>query len=561
MKVCFSHLRYLIPCFAAVVFSITGCATKQKQTAHNDFQGKRPNILLIMADDMGFSDIGCYGGEIRTPNLDKLSSNGLKFSQFYNTSRCCPTRASLLTGLYPHQAGIGHMTADRGYDSYRGELSDQAVTIAEVLKEAGYATFMSGKWHVTAQTGHWSGDQEKTSRHNWPLQRGFERFFGTILGAGSFFQPVSLTEGNNPIEQEAEDFYYTDQISWNAVRYIREFDESEDDKPFFGYVAYTAPHWPLHALQEDIEKYKGRYDIGWDSLRLERLKRMVDIHLVQPEWLLTERDKEVPAWENEENKAWQAKRMEVYAAMVDRMDQGIGQMLASLEEEGELDNTLIFFLADNGGCAEELSSRWKGLMAIPDTTAGGRPVTLGNEHRDLMPGPEEVYQSYGIPWANVSNTPFRLYKHHVHEGGISSPLIINWPAGLGAQEGWNDTPAHLIDIMATCVELAEAEYPRERKGKKIFPMEGISLVPAMQGKPLDHRTIFFEHEGNSAVRKGKWKLVRLHKQDWELYNMERDRTEIHNLIGEFPKIAEELKKEYDVWAGRVNVLPWPVNGS
>ncbi|MGB3779302.1 MAG: arylsulfatase [Tunicatimonas sp.] len=515
----------------------------------------RPNILLIMADDMGYSDIGCYGSEIRTPALDLLAANGLRFSQFYNTARCCPTRASLLTGLYPHQAGIGRMTSDRGTDGYRGDLNQQSVTIAEVLKPAGYRTFMSGKWHVTKHMGQWSGDSSLTSTHNWPRQRGFDQFYGTILGAGSYYDPVTLTEGNTPVDLQDTSYYYTDAISEKAVAYIQ---ESSTKTPFFGYVAYTAPHWPLHALPEDIARYAGRYDIGWDSLRQERLRRMREMKVVDANWPLSERDEEVAAWKDTEEKDWQARRMEVYAAQVDRMDQGIGRIVRALEDRGQLENTLIFFLADNGGCAEELSEGWGKQLFIPEETLAGEAVVLGNDRTDLMPGPANIYQSYGRPWANASNTPFRLYKHYVHEGGIATPLVVHWPAGIAATGEWRRSPGHLIDIMATCVEVGQAEYPQNVGGNAIQPMEGLSLLTAFAEDTLTREAIYFEHEGNRAVRRGSWKLVAKGREGpWELYDMKHDRSETNNLAQAQPEVVQELATLWQRWAEQSNVLPWP----
>lgn len=508
---------------------------------------ERPDIVIIMADDMGFSDIGCYGGEIRTPNLDRLAANGLRFTQFYNTARCCPTRASLLTGLYPHQAGIGHMMSDRGARGYRGDLSSYSVTIAEVLREAGYATYMSGKWHVTRFIDG--------PNHNWPLQRGFDRFFGTIHGAGSFYDPVTLTRDNTRLESPKGDFYYTDAISENAADFITEHASSQPDRPFFIYVPYTSPHWPLHALEEDVARYRGRYDKGWDALRTERLERMKALKIIDPKWQLSERDPMVPAWEDAENKAWQARRMEVYAAQIDRMDQGIGRIVAALKETGRLDNTLILFLADNGGCAEEISPNWSGPH-FPDTTRDGRLVRLGNDP-EYMPGPEDVYQSYGLPWANVSDTPFRMYKHWVHEGGISTPLIAHWPSSIAARGELRSQPGHLVDLMATCVDVARADYPLSTEyGEAIPAMEGKSLLPAFNGEPIQREALYWEHEGNRAVRTGDWKLVAKGSSGpWELYNLEADRTETQDLAKEQPKRVEEMAGLWEKWARRTHVLP------
>jgi arylsulfatase len=527
---------------------------------------KKPNIILIMADDMGYSDIGCYGGEIRTPNLDGLAASGLRFTQFYNTARCCPTRASLMTGLYPHQAGVGHMMEDKGYESYQGDLNNRCVTIAEVLKLTGYSTYMAGKWHVTRYRG------PEGPKHNWPCQRGFDRFFGTIHGAGSYYDPCSLTRDNTQIPPGSDDFYYTNAISDNAATFIR---EHKADNPFFMYVAYTATHWPMHALPQDIARYKGRYDGGWDALRAERHKRMIEMGIVDKKWKLTPRDKAVPAWSEAKDKAWFARRMEVYAAMLDCMDQGVGRIVKQLKESGQFENTLIFFLADNGGCAEEYGSRGaikpdpsKPVVLKPmdkdelqpdmqpKVTRDGRPVRTG---RGIMPGPADTYIAYGRPWANSSNTPFRLYKHWVHEGGISTPLIAHWPARIKARNELWRQPGHLIDIMATCVDVAGAEYPSEYKGNKITPAEGKSLVPAFDNKPIQREAIYWEHEGNRSVRQGKWKLVSRHPDKWELYDIEADRTELMNLAEKNPEKVEQLKVLYESWAARCGVQPWPLN--
>ncbi len=509
----------------------------------------RPNIIIMMADDMGYSDIGCYGGEINTPHLDRLAGGGVRFTQFSNTARCCPTRASLLTGLYPHQAGVGHMMSDYGLPGYRGDLNQNCVTIAEALKPAGYTTLMSGKWHVTPA--------EKSSPENWPRQRGFDRFFGTIHGAGSFYDPVTLTRENEPADP-GPDFYYTDAISDQAVDYIEEYGGA--DNPFFMYVSYTSPHWPLHAPEEAVAKYKGRYAMGWDQLRAERYKRMIEMGLIDERWPLTPRDPRVPPWQEAEHKEWEQRRMEVYAAQVEIMDQGVGRIRAKLEEKELLGNTLILFLADNGGCAEELDPSWKGLH-IPATTYDGRPVVTDNTP-EMMPGPEETYQSYGVPWANASNTPFRLYKHWVHEGGIATPLIAHWPERIQSQAGtMSAAPGHVIDLMATCVDAGGAEYPSSHNGNQITPLEGKSLTPAFDsGAREGHEAIYWEHEGNRAVRQGKWKLVSRWNQDdggrWELYDLEADRTEMNNLAGSNAAQAAELEQMYEAWAERANVAPW-----
>jgi arylsulfatase len=538
-----------------------------------------PNIILIMSDDMGYSDIGCYGSEIKTPNLDSLAHNGLRYTQFYNTARSCPTRASLLTGLHPHQAGVGHMMEDRGNEAYQGNLNSNCVTIAEVLKTAGYSTYMAGKWHVTPLRP----DRNNPDRKNWPLQRGFDKYFGTIHGAGSFYDPNTLTSGNKFIAP-GENFYYTDAISDTVVKYI---NQHSSKNPYFIYVAYTAAHWPLHALKKDIEKYKGRYDKGWDELRKERYKRMIEMGIIDPQWPLSPANPDTP-WEKVKLKEWNLACMEVYAAMIDNMDQGIGRIVSALKGKGEFDNTLILFLQDNGACAENYGLPRSGNDTIrvnPDTlkpmkpdqlqldmeplqTRDGKPVRVG---RGIFPGGPDTYISYDKSWANASNTPFRMYKHWTNEGGISTPLIVSWPAGLKSKNEFRHQPAQLVDIMATLVDVTGAEYPSEFHGNKIIPMEGKSFLPSFKKDVVDERTLFWEHEGNRAIRKGKWKLVSeawpqpvaldslevLPQNLWELYDLEHDRSELKNLASEYPDKVKTMADEWQRWAERVHAVPKP----
>ncbi len=527
----------------------------------------RPDILVILADDMGYSDIGCFGGEIKTPTLDRLAANGLRLTQFYNTARCCPTRASLLTGLYPHQAGIGHMMQETPFPAYRGNLNRRCVTMAEVLRPAGYATGAFGKWHVARDT------RPDGPKFNWPLQRGFDRFYGTIHGAGSFFDPNTLCRGNDFIAPDRPNFYYTDAIADEAAKFIR---ETGKEKPLFAYVAFTATHWPMHAKPEDIAKYRGAYDKGWDAIREARFRRMREMGLLEARWGLSPRDAKLPPWAEEPMKAWQARCMEVYAAMLDCMDQGIGRIIRALEETGRLDNTLVLFMADNGGCAEDLGRRGSEKTVpgadtaptpgpndlqpdmIPKRTRDGRPVRQG---AGVMPGPDDTYIGYGLPWANVSNTPFREYKHWVHEGGISSPLVAHWPRGIpeARRNALCAEPAHLIDIMATCVDVAGAAYPVEEDGEAIQPMEGVSLRAAFEGKSLGRDVpLFWEHEGNRALRQGRWKIVAKHGAPWELYDIDNDRSELIDLAARQPDRVKEMVVHYDAWAARCGVRPWPV---
>ena len=535
---------------------------------HAEKEAPRPNIIVIMSDDMGYSDLGCYGGEIETPHLDKLAANGLRYTQFHNTGRCCPTRASLLTGLYAHQAGIGGMTNDGNQPGYRGDLSFNAVTLAEVMKSAGYRTYMAGKWHVTKQL---KPEGDKT---NWPRQRGFDRFYGTIIGAGSFFDPWTLTRDNAAISPENDPlykpdrYYYTHAISDNAAMFVKDHKKENADAPFFLYMAYTAAHWPMHALPEDIEKYKGRYDAGYEEIRKKRYARMKEMGLVRDGWELSA---DAQHWKGvpEERRAWELRCMEVYAAMVDSMDQGIGKLVAQLEANGQLENTLILFLQDNGGCAEAYGRKPlkrvpEGVVPmgkdelqtsmIPSRSREGLPVLTGP---DVMPGASESYIAYGQGWANVSNTPFRHYKSNNHEGGIATPLVAHWPKGITAHNELRHRIGHLIDIMPTCVELAGAEYPKSAEGRDILPMEGASLVASFAADEQPDRTLMWEHFGSRAIRQGKWKLVSLPNRPWELYDMNADRSEMHDLSGKEPAKAAELAELWEKEANRTLIYPKP----
>lgn len=557
------------------IFTLTLCLSLLQFSPRNECLGgsapasKRPNIIVILADDMGYSDIGCYGSEIETPVLDGLADNGLRFTQFYNTARCCPTRASLLSGLYPHQAGIGHMMSDSGYDGYRGELNRNCMTMAEVLKTAGYDTYMAGKWHVTTSV------KPDGSKDNWPRQRGFDRFYGTIHGAGSFFDPNSLTRENtqvtpiNDTKYQPETYYYTDAISDHTVRYIEDHQKDNSEKPFFIYVAYTAAHWPMHALPEDIAKYKGRYDAGYGAIRAARLKKMKQLGVVPVDIELSPQAKD---WSKVENLEWELRCMEVYAAMVDRMDQGIGKIVSTLKETGTYDNTLVMFMQDNGGCAEGLGRKaQKGresrpaspeaAMAadelqfdmIPKKTRDGWPLIQGP---GALPGPADTYIAYGEGWANVSNTPFREYKHWVHEGGISTPLIAHWPRGIQRRGDLDHQPSHLIDIMATCVDVADAQYPAKWNNEDIKPLEGRSLTTAFAGNDIQREAIYFEHEGNRAIRVGDWKLVAKGATSaWELYNVREDRAEMIDLATAEPTRVRILSAMWQKYAERADVLP------
>lgn len=477
----------------------------------------RPNIVVILADDLGYSDLGCYGGEISTPHLDRLAAEGTRFTQFYNNARCCPTRASLLTGLYPHQAGVGHMTRGKKDPAYQGYLNDRCLTLAETLREAGYQTLMSGKWHV--------GDR----RGRWPVDRGFDRSFA-LLGSGSNYfgheagRPI--VEDRQTVAPRGKDWYLTDVFTDRAVEYVRE--AARKPNPFFLYLSYSAPHWPLHARAEDIARYQGDYLGGWDRLRKTRTAKMQSLGLLSPDWKLPPRDPSVPLWKNVSDAAEWDRKMAVYAAQVDRMDQGIGRVMETLQRTGAASNTLVMFLSDNGGSAESIDRGVEGV-------AVGGPQT---------------YASYGRPWAAVSNAPFRLYKHWAHEGGIATPFIAWWPGNIRCGN-LNPQVGHVIDLMPTCLDAAGATYPSSRNGAEILPVEGRSLIPALTStSPTVPRTLYWEHEGNRAVRQGRWKLVAKAGGKWHLYNLEADRTETRDLARQQPQIVSTLAAQWSDWALR-----------
>jgi arylsulfatase len=522
---------------------------------------KKPNIIVIMVDDLGYSDLGCYGGEISTPNIDALGYNGLRFTQMYNGARCCPSRAALLTGLHPHQAGIGQLTADLGVPSYQGYLREGCVTISEVMKTAGYRTMISGKWHVASSwdardRDNWVlGDK----KHPMPKQRGFDRSFGILNAAESYWNPKSLILEDVLIDVETEDFHLTDAITDHAVDQI---DESVAmGKPFFQYVAFSAPHWPLHAREDDIVKYEGKYMAGYDAIRTSRHEQQKGLGVVDDKWDISPRDSDSPDWKDVRNKEYEDIRMATYAAMVEQVDRGVGRIIETLKAKGEFDNTIIMFLSDNGGCAElfQEDGDW------PDPSLWETELTLQGEKvragdiPELRPGPDTTFQAVELPWANVSDTPFRLFKRWIHEGGISTPFIVHWPDQIDKANILNN-PMHIIDISATCYEIAGAQYPKEHHDTEITPLEGESFLSALQGKELSRETpITIEHEGNRGIRIGDWKLVAEWNKPWELYNISDDRTEQNDLIDGEKDRAKAFEKLYFEWAERAEVLPWPVN--
>jgi arylsulfatase len=538
--------------------------------AHGIAQKKdtRPNIVLILADDLGYSDIGCYGGEIATPNLDYLAANGLRFRKFYNSSRCCPTRASLLTGMYNHDAGIGEMTTDRNVPGYRGFISKNTVTIAEVLKDAGYHTGMVGKWHVSntieqkdAQAQlRWLNHQEEhplfSPLEQYPTSRGFEKYYGNIWGVVDFFDPFSLVSGTTPVKNVPSDYYHTNAISDTAVAYIKEF--SKQPKPFFLYVAETAPHWPLHALLEDIKKYENTYKVGWDAIREKRYQKMVKLGLIDSSKApLSPRMNANLKWEDNPDKEWDARAMAVHAAMIDRMDQGIGRILNALRESGQLENTLTLFLSDNGASPEVAAQYGPGFDRPGETRT--REKIAYPVKKDVLPGAQTSFASIGPRWANVANTPYQFAKAESYEGGVRTPLIAFWPKGITVQKGlFSDRTSHVMDFMSTFVELANAKYPASYKGNAIRPMQGTSLREAFVSKnSRGHETLFNEHFGAKYVRDEGWKLVAHNKDQWHLYKINDDETELNDVSEQRPDIVEKMDNMWHEWAKQNQVLRKP----
>ncbi|MCA9139100.1 MAG: arylsulfatase [Planctomycetales bacterium] len=500
---------------------------------------QRPNIIVIMVDDMGFSDIGPYGSEIPTPHLDALAAGGVRFSQFYNTGRCCPTRASLLTGLYSHETGIGWMTADQGTPGYRGRLNDQCVTIAQVLRGAGYFTAMTGKWHVGFNQGV------------TPWERGFDRSLNLPAGGLHYSNQTGPKGGTqmflNGKEVDRDDpqfnppWYGTDLWTEQGIHFIDEAIEQQ--KPFFWYTAHVAPHFPCMAPESTIAKYRGKYLQGWDKLREQRYARQIESGLIDKEWKLESRPDEIPEWDSlsDEQKKRYDDMMAIYAAMIEEVDKNIGKLVDALRERSQLENTLILFLSDNGGNAE---------AGVPGKYKGDHP---GDPHSDVF---------IGRCWAHLNNTPFRKYKHYNHEGGTASPLIAHWPAMIKpatGPEGWIKTPTHLIDIMATCVDLGQATYPKEFGGNAIKPMRGQSLKPLLVGAgTFADRPLYWEHEGNAAIRVGDRKLVRQGiRGDWELFDMQADRTEQNNLAERNPGEVQTMLQQWRRWSKEVGAMPKP----
>ncbi len=485
----------------------------------------RPNIVLVLADDVGYSDIGCFGGEINTPNLDRLAGSGLRFSRYYSSDMGRPGQASLLTGVYSNIALDGQ------------KLRPEALTIAEMLGETGYQTYMAGQWRLSPGG----------AAAEMPLERGFGQFYGTLAGAFSYFAPASLIRGTESAAADYArgDFYLTDAVTDAAVEFVEAGAKS--NRPFFLHVAYPAMGGPLQALPGDIARYEGRYESGWDELRSQRHQRMKDMGLVDPEWGLSARYPSVPAWERVPDKTWQQRRMEVYAAQIDRMDHDIGRLVQALEQTGEMDNTVFVFQSDNGA---GYSDPEPGGANIPETTRDGRPVQVGNTP-DVMPGPEDTFQSYGAGWANVSNTPFRRFKGDSHEGGIRVPLIIHWPGRVAEPGSITAQVAHAIDLTPTLLDAARVAHPVRYQGHRVLEIDGSSLIAVIEGEQRRaHDALFWKWAEGRAVRRDRWKMVATGDQPWELYDIEADGTELDNIAAENPDVTAGLERLWQAWDSR-----------
>ena len=499
---------------------------------------RRPNIILVMADDLGWSDIGCYGSEIETPHIDSLAKDGLRFTQFYNNAICGPTRASLLTGLYCQQ--IGH----RGDRWNEPKDFQKCVTIGEVLQNAGYHTAVVGKW------------QGRDSA----LDRGFHRFFGPMCQAKiSYFHEVQ----NNPYYVDRQryelpdDFYLTDALNDYALRFLKEGLTKE--QPFFLYVAHIAPHWPLHAREIDVAGYREKYrKLGWDEVRASRLKSQRQSGLIPSEWHLAPRPANVRDWKSDPHKEWQAERMAVYAAQVSAIDRGVGQLLKALKAAGKEDNTLVMFLSDNGAAPD-------GGLAPTESGFGFGPKSPGtNWRKDGLairpgsapgnpPGPHDTFAAYGLAWATASNTPLRGTKLGAFEGGIRTPLVARWPAVIRERGSITRQSGHVIDFMATCLDVAGADYPTEFNRRQPLPLEGRSLLPVFQGKQRDeHEELCWSVPHHHAIRVGQWKAIRPRAGgSWQLFDLDQDGTETTDLALSEPERVKQLADRFEAWRKRV----------
>ena len=535
-------LRYSLILLIIVFGTVVRTEAKNKRKS-------KPNVMIIMVDDMGYSDLGCYGGEVQTPNIDKLASQGIRFSQMYNCARCCPTRASLMTGRYPQQVGVDGMGVN---------LSMNAATISEVLRENGYSTGMTGKWHLSrtkALDNHeeqllWLANQKDNGPfsplENYPCNRGFDEHWGVIWGVVNYFDPFSLVHNEKTIKDVPDDFYITDFITEKSIDLIDDF--SDNDQPFFLYVAHTAPHWPLHALPEDIAKYKNVYSQGWEVLRNERYDRMVKMGLID--------EKTYPLPVNSSGKSWaectqkdqEAECMAVHAAMIDRVDQGVGKIIQKLKDTDTYDNTIIFILSDNGASYE------RGYPAGFDRPRFTRDSTI-IEYNSAHPGAQNTWNYLGEAWASAVNTPFRFWKKESYEGGICTPMIVHWPKGLKGKENTiNRGVAHVIDILPSCLELSGSSYPDYVNGQETTAPVGKSLMPLLYGKTeATHDTLFWEHERGRAIRIGDWKMSSLPGKKWELFHLFEDHTETNDLSSKYPDKVLEMNKAWEKWGASIGL--------
>ena len=497
----------------------------------------RPNIILIMVDDMGWSDLGCYGGEIDTPHIDSLAEEGMRFTRFYNNAVCGATRASLLTGLYCQQTG------HRGDRWNEPKDFSKCVLISEVMQAGGYHTSMVGKWQG----------------RNLAVKRGFNRFFGPNCRAKiSYWHAVVGNDFylNHQPWKHPNDFFMTDAFNDHAVQFLEEVADGE--KPFFLYVAYIAPHWPLHAREETISPYRNRYrEKGWDEWRETRIARQQEMGLLPANATIAPKPKHIPNWSKDPHKAWQAERMSVYAAQISNIDRGVGRLLDVLERTGKADNTLILFLSDNGaaiqgGFKPSDSGFGFGLKTKNNKWRRDGGAIIGGSGPDHLPGPHNTFAGYGEAWAMTSNTPLRNAKQSAYEGGIRTPLIARWP-NVTKSNQITRQPGHIIDVMATCLDVAGLVYPKKFRNRRPIPMEGKSLVPILHGKTRKgHSEIGWKCGKGRALMAGDWKLVRPRdNQPWELYNLASDIGETDNLAPKHPDKVADMAARYAVWRQRV----------
>lgn len=547
---------------AALFATTTGARAAPADAPH------RPNIVIILADDLGYSDIGCFGGDVHTPNLDALAREGVRFTDFYNDARCCPTRASLLTGLYPHQAGVGAMTAKTPLPAYAGRLKPTAPTIAEVLRSNGYRTAMFGKWHVS-NTIERPGHIQDLNRQRfpdvfspieqYPTRRGFDVYWGAIWGVVDYFNPFSLVDGERPVRELPDDFYMTDAINQHAVEFVEH--QRGSDWPFFIYLAHNAPHWPLHARAEDVQKYRGQYNDGYAAVRDARYRRMIEMGIIDPKTAPLPPTVGTDDWEKltPAMRRFQSGLFQAHAAMIDRMDQGLGKVFAALKDAGKWDDTLILFLSDNGASPERYEDAG---FDRPTIARDGKPIDYHYDDPTRLAGPEHTFYYIGRDWANVANTPYRKWKASQYNGGERTPFIAHWPAGLKAPAGsLVRARGHVIDLMPTALDLARASMPEQFAGARPHPLQGRSLRPLFDGQKdrPTYPALFGEHEGGrSVITPDGWKLIRDRgEKQWHLYHLDVDQTETHDLIKEQPARAEQMQALWDQWAKENDVLPKP----